>query len=211
MLLSVCKIYSNIALTYEKTVYFFSSICPNYIEDSELRCFLDTVRNQDRVTVSEIETILEINNSLSIPFWHLSKALITKFSKEKFYLQIMMRKQYYDAAKNIKHGGIIVTPEETCLAKVTRLLTKEPPPYYTDYRCTVINVGNLRNSIQYTIRCKYGYSHRMVSNYSFMSVEEVSSSVKIKKSKLSSILSDHYVKRTRHSTIFSNQIMPNTD
>lgn len=43
ILLSVCKIHTNVAITYDQAVILFSSINPQYAEDSELTVYLNNV------------------------------------------------------------------------------------------------------------------------------------------------------------------------
>lgn len=121
----------------------------------------------------------------------------------------MLRKQYFDETWKRKDEQIKI-PKESCLNRFTRLIiTKQPPPYYSDYRDIETNTSILMSSILYYTRCKYGYSLRL--NSSFISFDISSSSLlRNKKSKKSSILSVQFV-RTTKSTITSNQILPTID
>lgn len=122
----------------------------------------------------------------------------------------MLRKQYFNQARKRKDKDTNI-PKESCLCRFTRLvITKQPPPYYSDYRDVETNTSILRSSIVYYTRCKYGYSLRLKS--SFTSCDKSSSSLlRNKKSKNSSIFSIQFLRSTVKSTITSTQILQTVD
>lgn len=93
----------------------------------------------------------------------LKKALIKKFFKSDLYDKIVRRINYYDFISISKNVDFSL-PRESCLEKMYRkLIKREPPPYYSDYREVGTDVTELHDYLIYTTRMKFGYSRRITT------------------------------------------------
>lgn len=135
-------------------------------------------REDNTVTILQFFDFIQSEEGVLESIYHLKKELIIHFISQHNRSKILERKFFYDhqaklikekykisdPVNNKKKKSInIQPPKESCFSIFMRMFTRDPSPYYTEYRN--ITQTHFVNSqmLVYEIRCKYGYSQRPYS------------------------------------------------
>lgn len=172
VLLSVCGIHSNRTLTYDQAITFCKCINENAFLDAKLFKWLAD-RQQSGITVDDMSRIVFEHDILITPFNNLQDALIMNFIGKTNFQRIVQRINYYDTVLNITPDNPILfisQPKEACCNKLIReVITREPPPYYTDYRVNHTDSKKSLKIVMSQLRTRYGYSRRLQASCARMS------------------------------------------
>lgn len=160
VLLSIHGFQSNISVTFHQCIEFFHSLNPFYIEDEVVSEWLYEHQEDSCIKISDIVSLMGYSHCLTSFLKMLKENLITQFFGKNGYQKIQLRIRYFnDMYKNKKFK---IPPKESFFSKLNRLvLTKKPPPYYSDYRNYETNHKRIFGNLMFDIRKEFGYSRRL--------------------------------------------------
>lgn len=189
ILLSVCGVHSNIAISYFHCLNLIKSIHPNALTDEELSKWISNQQTTDIISIHDFKNA--IKSSIIIDYLNKIKDhLIEKVLGSSNYETICKRSYYYNnnnTENNSENNtNIDILFNENCFSKFVRIICHKPPPLFTEYH-TISNTlyssrsnnsinpinNNLNNnannnsnyeSIIALIRGRYGYSRRHTSS-----------------------------------------------
>lgn len=165
VLLSIHGYQSNISIRYDQAIQFFISLNPNIMKDAFVYDWLMNRKNDEVIMISDIIKLMKQSHALTIILKVLKEELISQFVGINGYQKILRRIQYYNLMNDMQQYKD--PPKEGVLSKLKRILiTKKPPPYYTEYRNINTDYNLLKAELLYEIRVEFGYGRRLaVSDY----------------------------------------------
>lgn len=171
VLLSVCGIQTNYAVTFNQSVSFIRSLNGESHHDDSIKEWFSKQyififiyiysEKEDRIPINELVLLFSTSSVLLKPFKEIKDALIKNFINEKVYNMIGQRRLYYNT---YNPNYSMLFPPEKCFDKFMReYVYKKPPPYYTEYRRLGEEENKSLDSLIIQVKIRYGYSRRMIS------------------------------------------------
>lgn len=174
LLLSICGINSNIAISEKQAIEFFR--CLGYdFKSRELELWLDVVeRNEEgRIPIKCLTDLFISHSNFNTNLDSLREVLIKEVLLKENYNNIIKRRnfyqdyinQYYLPSKS-NYNYRLPALKESCREKIVRKIEKKPHPLYTDYFDPekARSIGKIINAIRF----RYGYSQRPVKDSSVL-------------------------------------------
>lgn len=128
--------------------------------DAFVSDWLNDHRDDESIMITEIIKLMYQSHSLTINLKLLKEQLILQFIGVNGYQRILRRIKYFNSMCDKQQ--YIEPPSESIISKLKRILiTKKPPPYYTDYRDINTDYRVLKAELLYEMRLQFGYSKRL--------------------------------------------------
>lgn len=157
ILLSVCGVHSNVAISYFHCLNLIKSIHPNALTDEELSKWISNQQTTDIISIHDFTNA--IKSSVIIDYLDKIKDhLIEKVLGSSNYETICKRSYYYNnnSKNNTENNSDNNTNinelfNENCFTKFIRILCHKPPPLFTEYH-TLSSTFSTTNNILYSSR-----------------------------------------------------------
>lgn len=120
---------------------------------------MDLHEQDDGIKINDVVDLVSKSHCLTIYLKDLKEKLIQQFVSLKGYIIIQRRMTYYN---NLFDEGVFKEPpKENIFSKLKRIvITKKPPPYYSNYRSNNTDYIQIYGDLISSLRKDFGYCKR---------------------------------------------------
>lgn len=159
VLLSVHGYQSNISITQHQALDFFTSLNPEAKKDAFVEDWMDLHEEDESIKINDVVELVSKSHCLTIFLKDLKEKIIQQFISLNGYIRIQRRITYYNHL--FDEGIFKQPPKESFSSKLKRLIiTRKPPPYYTNYRSENTDYIKICGDLISCLRKDFGYCKR---------------------------------------------------